>query len=115
MPGAASGSFAVNAEPNEPELALAFIDFMATPDAMNTFAGVGGSLPAIPNDEYELAPALASFVEFQSAGRTVPFMDQLWPNPRVQEAHLTGVQEIFAGQSSIEDVLATMDDAYERG
>lgn len=115
MPGAASGTFAVNAEPAEPDLALAFIDFMATPEAMNTFADAGGSLPAIPNDQYELAPALEEFVDFQAAGRTEPFMDQLWPNPRVQEAHLTGVQEIFAGQSSIEDVLAAMDAAFERG
>lgn len=115
MPGAASGSFAVNANANEPELALALIDFMATPEAMNAFATIGGSLPAIPNDEYELDPALEELVEFQSAGRTVPFMDQLWPNPRVQEAHLTGVQELFAGQASIEDVLAAMDEAYARG
>lgn len=97
MPGAASGSFAVNAEPSEPDLALALIDFMATPEAMNAFATTGGSLPAIPNDEYEVDPTLEELIEFQSAGRTVPFMDQLWPNARVQEAHLTGVQEIFAG------------------
>ncbi|WP_158542892.1 ABC transporter substrate-binding protein [Phytoactinopolyspora halophila] len=115
MPGAPSGTFAVNAEPAEPDLALAFIDFMATPEAMNTFAETGGSLPAIPNDQYEVDPALEELIEFQSAGRTVPFMDQLWPNPRVQEAHLTGVQEIFAGETSIGDVLQTMDEAYAKG
>ncbi len=115
MPGAASGSFAVNAEPSEPDLALAFIDFMATPEAMNAFATTGGSLPAIPNDEYEVDPALEELIEFQSAGRTVPFMDQLWPNARVQEAHLTGVQEIFAGEASIDDVLQAMDAAYAEG
>lgn len=115
MPGAASGTFAVNAEPSNPDLALAFIDFMATPEAMNTFATTGGSLPAIPNDQYEVDPALEELIEFQSEGRTVPFMDQLWPNPRVQEAHLTGVQEIFADQASIGDVLQAMDAAYAEG
>jgi raffinose/stachyose/melibiose transport system substrate-binding protein len=115
MPGAASGTYAVNADTDVMELALQFVDFMATPEAMNAFAQAGGSLPAVPNDAFESGPALAEFIEFQSAGRTVPFMDQLWPNPRVQSVHLTGVQQIFAGQSTPEQVLADMDDAYQEG
>ncbi|MTV26699.1 extracellular solute-binding protein [Nitriliruptoraceae bacterium ZYF776] len=115
MPAAPSGTFAVNADPDEPDLAYAFIDFLATPEAVNAFATTGGSLPGIPNDEYDVPDTLSLLVEYQEAGRTVPFMDQQWPNPRVQEAHLTGVQELFSDQASIEDILQAMDDAYARG
>jgi len=115
MPGAAAGTYAINAATGVMDLATQFVDFMATPEAMNTFAETGGSLPAVPNDAFDAPPELAEFIEYQSDGRTVPFMDQLWPNPQVQSAHLTGVQEIFAGQRTPDEVLAAMDTAYQEG
>jgi raffinose/stachyose/melibiose transport system substrate-binding protein len=51
-------------------------------------------------------------VAFQKAGKTYPFPDQLWPNPKVQQAHLVGLQNIFAGKGSVADMLAAMDKAY---
>jgi raffinose/stachyose/melibiose transport system substrate-binding protein len=39
-------------------------------------------------------------------------MDQLWPNPKVQQAHFTGVQNLFAGKSDVAAVLKQMDQAY---
>jgi raffinose/stachyose/melibiose transport system substrate-binding protein len=44
----------------------------------------------------------------------VPFPDQLWPNPNVQNVHLTGVQDMFSGKAKPADVLAKMDEAYEK-
>jgi raffinose/stachyose/melibiose transport system substrate-binding protein len=114
MPGAASGTFGINAKTRNKDLAVKFLDFMARTDTMNTWATAGGSLPAFPNDAFTAGPELATFVDFQKAGRTVPFMDQLWPNPSVQSVHLAGVQDLFAGRSSPADVLAQMDAAYEK-
>ena len=37
--------------------------------------------------------------------RTVPFMDQLWPNAKVQQTMLSGLQEIFSGQSTPDKLL----------
>ncbi len=114
MPGAASGTFAVNAKTKHKDLALKFVDFMARTDTMNLWAKTGGSLPAFPNDAFTAGPELAPFIQFQKSGRTVPFMDQLWPNPTVQSVHLAGVQDLFAGKSKPADVLAQMDAAYQK-
>ncbi len=97
MPGAAGGAFALNAKAKNPDLAGKFIDFLATPEAMNLYANATGNLPSIPNDQFKLDPTLQPLVDFQKAYKTVPFMDQLWPNPKVQQAHFTGVQDMFAG------------------
>jgi raffinose/stachyose/melibiose transport system substrate-binding protein len=112
MAGAAGAAWGVNAKAKNRTLATAFIDFLATPTAMDAFVKAAGSLPAFPNAQYRVDPALAGLVTFQKTGKTVPFMDQLWPNPRVQAAHLTGLQDVFAGKKKPADVLAAMDKAY---
>ncbi|MEN0071349.1 MAG: hypothetical protein AAGC63_10105, partial [Propionicimonas sp.] len=86
-----------------------------SPDAMAAFATTAGSLPALPTDAFTADPALQILVDFQNAGRTYPFMDQFWPNTKVQQAHLDGVQRVFAGSASVDDVLAAMDAAYAEG
>ena len=42
-------------------------------------------------------------------------MDQLWPNAKVQQTMLSGLQEIFSGQSTPDKVLAEMDADYKAG
>ena len=39
-------------------------------------------------------------MQYQKTGRRYPFPDQLWPNPKVQQAHLTGLQDIFSGKGT---------------
>ncbi|MFD0687791.1 ABC transporter substrate-binding protein [Actinomadura fibrosa] len=114
MPGAAGGAFAMNAKAKNPDLASKFIDFLATPKAMNLYAQATGNLPSFPNDQYKAEPALQPLVDFQKAGKTVPFMDQLWPNPKVQQAHFTGVQNLFAGKADPAEVLKEMDETYQQ-
>jgi raffinose/stachyose/melibiose transport system substrate-binding protein len=114
MPGATSGGPGVNAKTKNKALALEFVQFMARPENMNKWATSGGSLPAFPNDQFTAGPELAEFVEFQKAGRTVPFMDQLWPNPTVQNVHLAGVQEMFSGKTKPAELLERMDAAYHK-
>ncbi|GII56005.1 ABC transporter substrate-binding protein [Planotetraspora thailandica] len=113
MPGAAGAGFAQNAKAKNPELASKLIDFMATPEAMNLYAGATGTLPSIPNDQFKVDPALQPLVDFQKEGKTVPFMDQLWPNPKVQQAHFTGIQDLFADKADPDTVLQQMDQAYK--
>jgi raffinose/stachyose/melibiose transport system substrate-binding protein len=114
MPGAVSGTFAVNAKTKHKDLALRLLTFMSQTGTMNLWATTGGSLPAFPNDAFTAGPELASFIDYQKSGKTVPFMDQLWPNPTVQATHLTGVQDLFSGKSKPADVLAQMDAAYQK-
>jgi raffinose/stachyose/melibiose transport system substrate-binding protein len=112
MPGATSGGPGVNSKTRNRSLALKFVQFMAQPENMNKWATSGGSLPAFPNDQFVAGSELAGFVEFQKTGRTVPFMDQFWPNPTVQNVHLAGVQDMFSGNSRPTQVLERMDAAY---
>ena len=112
MAGAAGASFGVNAKTKNKDLAMRFLTFMAQPETMNLWATTGGSLPAFANDAFTASPTLAEFITYQKAGKTVPFMDQLWPNPKVQAAHFAGIQDLFAGKSSVPSVLEQMQSAY---
>ncbi|GAA3383298.1 extracellular solute-binding protein [Cryptosporangium minutisporangium] len=115
MPGAAGGSYAVNAKAKDKKLALEFIDFLGTAEAINAYAQATGSLPAIPNDQFKSNPALQPLVDAQKVGQTVPFMDQLWPNPKVQNVHFAAIQDMFAGKATPDQVLTRMDEAYKAG
>lgn len=115
LPGAAGGSYAVNAKAKNKDLALEFIDFLGTPAAINIYATETGNLPGIPNDQFKADPALQPLVDAQKAGKTVPFMDQLWPNPKVQNVHFAAIQDMFAGKATPDQVLTRMDEAYQAG
>lgn len=113
MPGAVGSSYAVNAKATNKAAAQKFIDFLATPQAMNGYAAKSNAAPAITNAAFTPDPAFKALIDFQKAGRTVPFMDQMWPDPKVQQAHLSGVQDLFSGKATPKDVLAQMDKAYK--
>jgi raffinose/stachyose/melibiose transport system substrate-binding protein len=115
MSAGASGTYGVNKNAKNKTAALAFIDFLAGPEGTNAFAKAQNGLPGIPNDSYELDPSLKTLSEYFTAGKTYPFMDQLWPNPDVQTAHLDGLQGVFDGSKSTEDVLKDMDKAWAQG
>jgi raffinose/stachyose/melibiose transport system substrate-binding protein len=112
MPGAAGGSYAESAKAKNKELVTKFMEFLGTAQAMNLYAAATGNLPAIPNAQFKMDPALQPLVNFLEAGKTVPFMDQLWPNPTVQQAHFTGVVNMLTGKATPEQVLKQMDQAY---
>ena len=51
---------------------------------------------------------------FVKEDKAVPFMDQQWPNAKVQPAHFAGIQELFAGKTNVQGLLKDMDKAYEQ-
>ncbi|MEI5519513.1 extracellular solute-binding protein [Streptomyces brasiliscabiei] len=115
IPAAAGAGYGVNAKAKNEELALKFVDFVMSPKGMTTFVEKQGSLPTLPDTGYKTDPSLAELTEFIESDRTVPFMDQLWPNPKVQQTMLSGLQEIFSGQSTPEKLLDEMDADYKSG
>lgn len=112
MPGSVSAAYGVNADTPRTEEAMAFVDFLASPEGQDIYATEGGTLTALPDEDREIDPALTTLTEFQNDGRTVPFMDQRWPNPRVQQTHFTVIQQLFAGDVTVDEALAEMDAAY---
>jgi raffinose/stachyose/melibiose transport system substrate-binding protein len=115
MPAAAGAGYGVNAKAKNKELALKFVDYVMSPAGMSVFNQKQGSLPALADSGSAVDPTLAEVATFINGNRTVPFMDQLWPNAKVQQTMLSGLQEIFSGQSTPDKVLAAMDTDYKAG
>ncbi|GGL04408.1 ABC transporter substrate-binding protein [Streptomyces flaveus] len=115
VPAAAGAGYGVNAKAKNEDLALKFVNFVMSPEGMNLFVKKQGGLPSLPDTGYAVDPSLAELSTFIRAGRTVPFMDQLWPNAKVQQTMLSGLQEIFSDQSTPEELLKEMDADYKAG
>jgi raffinose/stachyose/melibiose transport system substrate-binding protein len=115
IPAAAGAGYGVNTKAKNPELALRFVNFVMSPEGMNLFVKQQGGLPSLPDTGYRADSSLAELSQFITSNRTVPFMDQLWPNARVQQTMLSGLQEIFSGQSSPDELLKSMDADYKAG
>lgn len=115
IPAAAGAGYGVNAKAKNPELALKFVKFVMSPQGMNLFVEKQGGLPSLPDTDYRADASLTELSAFVTANRTVPFMDQLWPNAKVQQTMLSGLQEIFSGQSTPEQLLKDMDSDYQAG
>ncbi|MDG4825295.1 extracellular solute-binding protein [Asanoa sp. WMMD1127] len=115
MPAAAGAGYGVNAKAKNKDLALKFVNFVMSPEGMNLYVKQQGGVPALADTGYDLDPSLAELATFINGNRTVPFMDQLWPNAKVQQTMLSGLQEIFSGQSTPDKVLAAMDADYKAG
>jgi raffinose/stachyose/melibiose transport system substrate-binding protein len=115
MPAAAGAGYGVNAKAKNQELALKFVDFVMSPAGMTEFVKAQGSIPALPDTGHQVDPALAEVETFIQENRTVPFMDQRWPNAKVQQTMLTGIQEVFSDQSTAAEMLSAMDADYKAG
>jgi raffinose/stachyose/melibiose transport system substrate-binding protein len=115
IPAAASVGWGVYAEGDNQDEAKEFVRFLAQPDNMTAYAELRFEIPAVLPQGAEISPVLAPMAPFIEEGRSYPFMDQLWPNAEVQQAHFAGVQELFAGDGTIDDLLAAMDEAYQKG
>ncbi|GGN44232.1 ABC transporter substrate-binding protein [Actinoplanes campanulatus] len=115
MPAAAGAGYGVNAKAENRELALEFITFVMSPAGMKTFNEAQGSLPTLPGAGTTVDPGLAELTTFVEGNRTVPFMDQLWPNAKVQQTMLSGLQEVFSDQTGADQVLKDMDTDYKAG
>ncbi|HEV8556274.1 MAG TPA: extracellular solute-binding protein [Actinophytocola sp.] len=115
MPAAAGAGYGVNAKTRNKDLALKFVNYVMSPEGMNLFVKKQGGLPSLSDTGFTVDPSLTELSKFVTSDRTVPFMDQLWPNAKVQQTMLSGLQEIFSGQSTSDKMLAAMDTDYKAG
>ena len=111
MPAAVGGGYGINAKTKNLAAATKFINFMATDKVAAQFAKDAGGFPAIPNPLFKVDPSLEFMNKLIKAGKTYPFMDQMWPNAKIQPAQYNGIQAMLGGTGSIADLLSGMDDA----
>lgn len=115
IPAAAGAGYGVNARAKNKDLALRFVNYVMSPEGMNLYVEKQGGIPALPDTGFAVDPSLTELSTYLNEDRTVPFMDQLWPNAKVQQTMFSGLQEIFSGQSTPDDLLAAMDADYRAG
>lgn len=105
----------VNAKAKNPEAAKGFLDFLAEAGNVNAYAEASTCLPGLDIDDPRPSELLAPVASYLEAGRTVPYMNHLWPNAEVQQVLFQAGQQLFASEASVADVLAAMDEAYAKG
>ncbi|MGN6187873.1 MAG: ABC transporter substrate-binding protein [Conexibacter sp.] len=114
LPAGAVFGFSVPAKAGNQALAKQFVAFAAQSSVADELARGIGSMPAVTagGGPPRLIPALAPMQPLVDAGKTVRFVDVLWPNPEVSKEFRSGIQGISTGQSSPDDVVAAMDSVW---
>ncbi|MBM3524560.1 MAG: extracellular solute-binding protein [Alphaproteobacteria bacterium] len=109
-------AYGVTSQSKNKEAAKKFVDFFAQPDVNRAWSAAGAQMSAADIDGAPKPPGSAAAVaEALTAKRTVLFLDRTWPNARIQPIYMAGVQELFAGQTTIEALLKRLDEAYAAG
>jgi len=111
MPAAVGGGFGINAKTKKLAAAEKFINFMAKEKIMNEYAAANAAFPAIPSGKFKSDPALKFMETLVKAGKSYPFMDQMWPNAKIQPAQYDGIQLMLAGSGTVANILSLMDAA----
>jgi raffinose/stachyose/melibiose transport system substrate-binding protein len=114
IPAGVSAGLGAAANGKHVEEAKKFIDWLGKPQNMATYAAANQSIPLVGADKADLDPIVAPFAPFLAQNKTVPFMDQQWPNAEVQPAHFAGIQELFAGKTDVDGLLKKLDEAYSK-
>jgi raffinose/stachyose/melibiose transport system substrate-binding protein len=110
----ASSGFSINSKAAAKDAAVAFLNFLAEPDTVAAFSGAGMQPPVLPaSANPDVDKLYVLMMPAYREGRSTIFMDQTWPNPRPQQIHNAGVQELLTGRTTPEDILKRMDEAYD--
>ena len=114
IPAGVCAGLAASANGKHLEEAKKFIDWLGKPENMATFSKATFSIPLVGAESADVDPVLKPFTPFLASNKTVPFMDQQWPNAKVQPAHFAGIQELVAGKTNVPGLLKQLDEAYNQ-
>ncbi|MBT2500155.1 extracellular solute-binding protein [Agromyces sp. ISL-38] len=115
MAAAMGAAYGINAKAKNPEGAKKLIEFLTSDEGQSVYNTPIAAIPALGSSTFEPDPALDSLLEYLESGKTDPFMDQLWPNAKVQQVHFEVVQQLLAGDVDAKGALSQMDAAYAEG
>lgn len=110
-----AGGAAVNVKALNKAGADAFVDYLAQPDTLQLYNdALAGTVPSIPTGKTSDDPNLKTITDYLAKGQTVHFLNQFWPNARIEQAMYAGVQGMLAGTEQPGDILASMDQEYQQ-
>jgi raffinose/stachyose/melibiose transport system substrate-binding protein len=104
--------FGVSASAKDPEAAKAFLAFMGEEENLVKYSEIIGAIPMAPGAGVD--PVVEPFVPYIEQNRSVPFMDQQWPNAEIQPVHFSVVQRLLGGEINVDRALREMDEAYQK-
>ncbi|GAA2209633.1 extracellular solute-binding protein [Nonomuraea monospora] len=104
--------YGVNAKAKNPALAKKFMQFLASSEGQALYAEESGSSPALDSPAFQPDALQQPVLDAVKAGKSTLYPDQGWPGPKVQQEHLTSVQELFNGTIDVPTLLGRMDQAF---
>lgn len=108
-------SMSLNADASESEAAKTFFAWLSEPAQANAFAEISGGLPVTGLEEYDFTGTPYEPVsDLITQADFAPLPNSEWENPAVYDALGTGVQGLLTGQQTVESVLASLDEAWDR-
>lgn len=99
-------SYGINAKSRQMAAAQDFIRFLAQPTTLDLY--LKGRIPAIPYPAIKVDPVFGEMMQAIREGRSSP-VGVLWPNPKLQDVYVKGIQQLFDGATTIDQLLAEMD------
>jgi raffinose/stachyose/melibiose transport system substrate-binding protein len=116
MAAALGAAYGLNAKAKNADGGKQLIEFLTSPEGQTAYATAATAVPVLPaSSDYKQDPALNTAVKYLKEGKTDPFMDQLWPNAKVQQTHFEVLQKLLAGKESSLDAAKEMDKVYAQG
>lgn len=114
IPAGLSSGISVNAKGQNVDAAKKFVDFLGQPDNTQAFAEANSNIPIDVDEDTAVDPLVKPFVPFFGEEKTVPFMDQEWPNADIQPVHFAVAQDLLADKVSVDEALGKLDEAYKK-
>lgn len=103
----------VNAKAENPDAALAFLEYISEPERTAAWAAEVGAIPALTNAEPLDNPLNQTVQPFLDEGRTTPFANHVWPGGQVATALMEVGQQAVEGSKTVDDLLQALDAAYQ--
>lgn len=107
-----NNALALTKDAENKDAALAFLDWLAQPENLKTYSAGSGNLPLGPLTAADLPPAFAPIADYLADERYLPLPSQDWTNGEVYTNLGVGIQGLFTGQTTVDAVLASMDEAW---
>lgn len=111
--GSSNYTLSINAKAKNKQAAQDFLEWMAEPAQQQRYYELSGELPVSAFDKLDLSGTIyAPVADLLKNKQYTPLPNNIWPNPSVYEALQTGGQGLLTGQTTIDQVLQSMDAAW---